>query len=207
MVTSVWFDKMHGMRPSEALFWLKFWYREKSWQRGLQDERETKPQKPPFWALKRSYLAGYAHRERELAYDQALLTTRPQFYRPLEITASTEPSDYEWDAPEYWPPTPPPPLSAEQQAERDRIMRNSAALVVRPCWIFHKNDADPWPSRLHGHHNERALKLDAISGFIYSIQTRKHVQSLRRRELERIQYALLASKDFADRARGLIQSI
>jgi hypothetical protein len=195
------------MRPSEALFWLKFWYREKSWQRGLQDERGAKPQKPPLWALKRSYLAGYSHRERELAYDHTLLDTRSQFFRPLEITASTEPSDYEWDAPEYWPPPPPLALSAEQHAQRNRIMRDSAALVVWPCWIFHKNDADPWPSRLHGHHNERALKLDAITGFIYSIQTRKHVQSLRRRELERIQCALFASKDFADRARELIQSI
>jgi hypothetical protein len=195
------------MRPSEVLFWLKFWYREKSWQRGLQDERETKPQKPPFWTSKRSYLAGYAHRERELAYEQALLVKRPPFDHPLKITASTERSDYEWDAPEHWPPTPLPPLSAEQQAERDRIIRDSAALVVWPCWIFHKNDADPWPSKLHGHHNERALKLDAITGFIYSIQTRKHVQSLRRRELERIQCALLASKDFADRARELIQLI
>lgn len=195
------------MRPSEALFWLKFWYREKSWKRGFQDESEVEPQEPPFWAFKRSYLAGYAHRDRELAYDKALLVTPSQFYRPLEITASTEPLDYEWDAPEYWPPIPPPALSAEQQAERDRTMRNCAALIVWPCWIFHKNDADPWPSRLHGHHNERALKLDAITGFIYSIQTRKHVQSLRNRELERIQCALLASKDFADRARELIQPI
>jgi hypothetical protein len=31
---------------------------------------------------------------------------------------------------------------------------------------------------LHGHHNERPLKLDAITGFVYSIRTREHVQSL-----------------------------
>jgi hypothetical protein len=57
---------------------------------------------------------------------------------------------------------------------------------------------------LHGHHNERPLKLDAITGFIYSIQTRKHVQSLRRRELERVQLAPMSSKDFGDRARALL---
>jgi hypothetical protein len=188
------------MRPAEPFLWLKFWYREKSWQRGLQDERANKPPKPPVWSSKRFYNAGYTHRERELAAD---LGASEHYYRPLEITAATDHFDYEVEDSEHWPPLPPPELSPEKQAEIDRVMRNSATLIVRPCWIFHKNDADLWPSMLHGHHNERPLKLDAITGFIYSIQTRKHVQSLRRRELERVQLALMSSKDFGDRARAL----
>jgi hypothetical protein len=133
---------------------------------------------------------------------------RAPYIRPLEIEASTDPSNYEIADSPYWPPpTPPPPpkLSPEEEeAERVRISRPVAALVVWPCWIFHKNDADPWPSKLHGHHNERPLKLDAVSGFIYSIQTREHVQTLRPKELMRIQMALITSKDFGDRARALI---
>jgi hypothetical protein len=191
------------MRLAEPLFWVKFWYREKSWKRGFQDERANKPAKPPVWVSRRSYNAGYTHRERALAAD---LRDPGLYYhyRPLEITASIEPFDYEVENSEYWPPPPPPELSPAEQAEIDRVIRSGAALTVRPCWIFHKNDADPWPSMLHGHHNERPLKLDAITGFIYSVHTRKHVQSLRRGELECVQRALINSKDFADRARALI---
>jgi hypothetical protein len=130
----------------------------------------------------------------------------PRWERPLEIEASEYADDYEvLDSP-YWPPPPPPELSPE---ERERLMGEPpvAALIVLPCWIFHKNDADPWPSRLHGHHNQRPLKLDAITGYIYSIRTREHVQTLRRKSLIPIQTTLLASKDFGARARSLIGNI
>jgi hypothetical protein len=70
--------------------------------------------------------------------------------------------------------------------------------------MFHKNDPDPWPSLLHGHHNEKPLKLDAITGFIYKIHTRKHVQSLRPKALLPIQRQLMMSKDFGDRVLALI---
>jgi hypothetical protein len=107
----------------------------------------------------------------------------------------------------YWPPLPSPPLpqlSPEEKAERDRTMLRASFLIVLPCWVFHKNDPDPWPSLLHGHHNERPLKLDAVTGFIYSIHTREYVQRLRPKALLPIQMTLLASKDFGHRARSLI---
>jgi hypothetical protein len=128
---------------------------------------------------------------------------RAPYIRPLEIKASTDPLDYEIENSRYWPPPPPPKFSLEEQAERDRDRRPVAYLIVLPCWVFHKSDPDPWPSTLHGHHSERPLKLDAISGFIYNIKTREHVQTLRPKELRRIQMALIDSKDFSDRARVL----
>jgi hypothetical protein len=195
------------MPSKETLFWLKFWHREKSWKCGLRDRKVGKPFKVPAWASRRSYNAGYTHHERQLAVDNPRFSDLERFSRPLEITASTNQFDYEVQDSAYWPPPPPRHLLPEEQAEIDRLMRNSAALIVMPCWVFHKNDPDPWPSILHGHHNERPLKLDAISGFIYSIQTRKHVQSLRHRELGRVQLALMNSKDFGDRARAVILPI
>jgi hypothetical protein len=190
-------------KASKMLLRLRIWHREKSWDRGLQDRAANARPKVPAWASKLSYQAGYAHRERELACDAALFENRLSFHLPLSISASTDPSDYEVESSEHWPRKPPPLLSPEKQAE-DRSSRAVAALIVLPCWIFHKNDADPWPSTLHGHHNERPLKLDAISGFVYSIQTRGHVQTLRPKELARIQAALFASKDFSERARSMI---
>lgn len=116
----------------------------------------------------------------------------------LEIYASSNPIDYEVDDCLDWPPRPILPIKTSG--------RPLAHFTVLPCWIFHKADPDPWPSLLHGHHNERPLKLDAITGFIYNIHTRKHVQSLRPKALLPIQTKLMTSKDFADRARALIQS-
>jgi hypothetical protein len=112
----------------------------------------------------------------------------------IEILASSDPLDYEIaDCPD-WPPAPVPKTTG----------RPLAYFVVLPCWIFHKVDADPWPSLLHGHHNERPLKLDAITGFIYNIRNRKHVQSLRRKPLLAVQQQLLMSKDLRERARSLL---
>jgi hypothetical protein len=56
-------------------------------------------------------------------------------------------------------------------------------LIVRARWIFHKNDPDPWPSRLHGHHTSLPLKLDAITGNIFSIHTRQRIERVKRKEL------------------------
>jgi len=41
-------------------------------------------------------------------------------------------------------------------------------------WEFHKTDADPWPSRLHGHFYDAGIKLDAITGKLYKVSTRAH---------------------------------
>jgi hypothetical protein len=118
----------------------------------------------------------------------------------LKIIASSDPNDYEIVGSPHWPlpPSPkrPPPGG-----------KPLAYLIVRACWIFHKNDPDPWPSMLHGHHNEQPLKLDALNGFIYDIQSRGHVQTLKRKVLLPIQRQLLRSKDFGDRARTLMGAI
>jgi hypothetical protein len=75
--------------------------------------------------------------------------------------------------------------------------------VPYPCreWQFHKTDPDPWPSPLHGHHCEEPIKLDAITGELWEIPTRKRVGRLKREELKRIQGDLLRSKDFAEKSR------
>jgi hypothetical protein len=74
-------------------------------------------------------------------------------------------------------------------------------------WEFHKADADQWPSPLHGHNVERPyLKIDAISGAVYDINTRQKVDQAKPRALQQIQTVLLASKDFKDQAGKLFPS-
>ena len=65
-------------------------------------------------------------------------------------------------------------------------------------WKFHKMDADPWPSVLHGHEYDHNLTLDAITGKIYDATTRAHCNQLRTKSLHDVQAQLRASKDFAD---------
>jgi hypothetical protein len=36
-------------------------------------------------------------------------------------------------------------------------------------WRFHKSDADPFPSPLHGHDYERGLKIDALERFRFEL--------------------------------------
>jgi hypothetical protein len=73
-------------------------------------------------------------------------------------------------------------------------------------WDFHKSDADPWPSPLHGHDYEKGLKLDAITGEIYDTATRERCKVLKRRHLKSVQQELRQSKDFADSVRRLIDN-
>ena len=68
-------------------------------------------------------------------------------------------------------------------------------------WEFHKTDADPWPSRLHGHFYDAGIKLDAITGKLYKVSTRAHCGNVKDKELRRIQLALLNHKDFTERTR------
>jgi hypothetical protein len=190
---------------------IKSWHRRLSWKRGHRHGKADQDYYCPWWALEDIYESAYLQGSGSKSPRRAVRSPPAEVYiRPLEISASTDPSDYELEDSPYWPPPPPPlpaELSPEEKAERDRNSRSVVFLIVLPCWIFHKNDADPWPSKLHGHHNERPLKLDAISGFIYNIKTREHVQTLRQRELVRIQIALMKSKDFGDRARALVGSL
>jgi hypothetical protein len=71
-------------------------------------------------------------------------------------------------------------------------------------WNFHKADADPWPSRLHGHDYENNLKLDAITGEIYDVGTRQRCKRLKGDDLKAVQQALRESKDFHDQVVHLI---
>jgi hypothetical protein len=68
-------------------------------------------------------------------------------------------------------------------------------------WEFHKTDADPWPSRLHGHFYDAGIKLDAITGKLYKVSTGEHCGNVKEKELRRIQLALLNHKDFTERTR------
>lgn len=68
-------------------------------------------------------------------------------------------------------------------------------------WQFHKNDADPWPSKLHGHHAH--FVLDAITGKVYDSVTRDFCYVMRQKELDKVQARLLSSKDFAEKAKKL----
>ena len=63
-------------------------------------------------------------------------------------------------------------------------------------WRFHKNDADQWPSKLHGHEYHKNLKIDAITGEIYDAGTRELCMKLNVKKLEAIQSELRASPDF-----------
>jgi hypothetical protein len=115
----------------------------------------------------------------------------------LDIDASQDSADYEIANCEDWPPT-----VQSQAAEYSEL--GFRPLLVPPYWRFHKNDPDPWPSLLHGHHYQKPLKLDALTGLIYRIQTRKPIQRLKEKPLREIQAALLASKDFREKALALL---
>jgi len=81
----------------------------------------------------------------------------------------------------------------------ERIVRQGSYI-----WKFHKTDVDNWPSQLHGHDYDKALKFDAITGQIYDAVTRQHCRSLKPKHLKDIQANLRASKDFAEKVAQLI---
>jgi hypothetical protein len=74
-------------------------------------------------------------------------------------------------------------------------------------WQFHKLDADIWPSPLHGHDYDKALKLDAITGDIYDVGSRQICKRLRLIDLKAIQDELRGSKDFRGRVLMLIDGV
>ena len=188
------------------LVFVKKWRETLSSKLGFKRGKAGRAYSCPWWADEAAYTSAFIH-GKGVEISAANRAIEAEYHRPLEIIASTAASDYEIVESPYWPPPPKPPappLSPEEQAQHDERIRGASFLIVLPCWVFHKNDPDPWPSTLHGHHSERPLKLDAITGFIYNIKTREHVQSLRQKALLPIQTKLLASKDFGERARSLL---
>lgn len=73
-------------------------------------------------------------------------------------------------------------------------------------WKFHKSDADDWPSPLHGHDYDKGLKLNAITGDIYDVVTRKRCKILKADDLQAVQAKLRASKDFKEAVVTLIDN-
>jgi hypothetical protein len=87
--------------------------------------------------------------------------------------------------------------------EAPRLLLEEIVKVRPNIWNFHKNDKDPWPSVLHAHDYEKNLKLDAISGEIFNVTTRKRVGRLNEKKLAAVQAQLLFSKDLGELARSL----
>lgn len=92
-------------------------------------------------------------------------------------------------------------------SERGPRLLVEEVVKVRPnVWNFHKTDKDRWPSLLHGHDYEKNLKLDAITGEIYDVTTRKEVGTLNGKKLAQVQGRLRQSKDFTDLVAQLIDN-
>lgn len=71
-------------------------------------------------------------------------------------------------------------------------------------WRFHKNDADHWPSKLHGHSLEGRKVVDGITGNIFDKSTRKKTGRLKKKALLNLQSILKSNKDLGPTARKLI---
>lgn len=66
-------------------------------------------------------------------------------------------------------------------------------------WRFHLNDADLWPSIVHGHDYDRRLKLDAFTGKIYDTGTKEHCETLKKKKLAFIVAELKKNPEFKAR--------
>jgi hypothetical protein len=66
-------------------------------------------------------------------------------------------------------------------------------------WVFHKSDADNWPSPLHGHDYEKKVKLDVLTGQIYDTATKQHCANLKKCDLENLRTELREAKDYIDK--------
>jgi hypothetical protein len=99
---------------------------------------------------------------------------------------------------------PPPPVALDVVTSDDdiegwfdvpRLMIEKTIKRDGYIWVFHKADPDPWPSRLHGHDYDKALKLDALTGDIYDVASRRKCAKLTRKSLGVVHSELLESKD------------
>lgn len=53
-------------------------------------------------------------------------------------------------------------------------------------WRVHQNDADPFPSNLHAHCQDRPEILDLYTGNVYDARTRTCIRRMRQKDLEEI---------------------
>jgi hypothetical protein len=92
-------------------------------------------------------------------------------------------------------------------AEEYPVLRLLTERTVRQAgyiWVFHKSDADHWPSALHAHDYDKNMKLDALTGDIYDAATKQLCAKLKAKKLEEIHRELRQSKDFADKIAQLL---
>ena len=72
-------------------------------------------------------------------------------------------------------------------------------------WRFHKNDADHWPSPLHGHEVNGRKVVDGLTGEVFDKSTRKMLGKLNKKALSRLHEALKKNKDIGPLAQKLIE--
>jgi hypothetical protein len=87
----------------------------------------------------------------------------------------------------------------EERFDVPRLLTEKTIKQGGFVWRFHKNDADQWPSRLHGHDKAANLVLDALTGQAYDSTTRQCCFRLNKKEITRIQEGLRRSADFVHR--------
>lgn len=97
-----------------------------------------------------------------------------------------------------------PEDEVEQEFDVVRFLTEKQVKRNGYVWAFHKNDADNWPSPLHGHDYDKGLKLDAITGDIYDVGTKQRCKTLKSKHLNDIQEQLRESKDFKDKVSALV---
>lgn len=121
-----------------------------------------------------------------LAYGLARLPENAPSKYDLELTSPEDSIEIEFDGPQYL---------IEKTVRCDGY-----------AWRFHKNDADTWPSALHGHDYERHLKLDVITGEVFDATTKVLRKRLKKAHLIHIQEALRSSPDFKEKISALLPS-
>lgn len=108
---------------------------------------------------------------------------------------------------------PPPPSVLDISYETDAVELDESAfrlllekkLKVGGCvWKFHKDDADDWPSELHGHDYDQNTVINAATGDIFDKTTRDHVGTMKKKDLAALHVALRTCKDTQDLANRLL---
>lgn len=97
-----------------------------------------------------------------------------------------------------------PENSIAEEFDVPRLLTEKIVKRKPYVWEFHKTDADPWPSPLHGHDYEKGLKLDVLTGKIYDVGTRQHCKTIKDSSLSDIRAELRASKDFSETMNALL---
>jgi hypothetical protein len=94
--------------------------------------------------------------------------------------------------------------SIEQEFDVPRLLVEKIIKRNGYIWDFHKSDPDPWPSPLHGHDYDRALKLDAITGDIFDVSTRERCKRLKPKHVKAVQDELRATSDLKHLVQELV---